>query len=510
MIHRMNAPRISSLRFALAFLCFCLSLAAIPAQAATPQNSEAMRVARQLNEAFVHIAETVSPSVVVIEVLPKSRAPEVDAQSPFFEMFPELRRHFEEFMERHRRQQEEAPQNPRRAPQPRREFSGRGSGVVLREDGYILTNSHVVSDSEEIRVRLRDGRTFTAENFWTDAQSDIAVIKIAASGLPAARLGDSAKVRVGEFAIAIGAPFFLDYSVTFGHVSAKGRSQIVPGEMGRSMDQDFIQTDASINPGNSGGPLVNIDGEVIGINTMIRGINTGIGFAVPVNLAKTVSQGLIQEGRFVRAWLGIGTAPIELSRMRDLLSGVESGVVVETIIQNGPAAKSDLKPADVITAIQGNPVRTINELRSEVRAHPVGTELEIDIVRGGKPMQVKVKTEPWQETAPTAATRPERRPEPREIAGGVTVRALNAELAQQYQLETREGVIVTAVEPESLGAVAEFQEGDIITDVNHTPVKAPRDFTRAMEAALAAKKPFVINVVRRGAPTYLIVPVEVE
>ena len=246
-----------------------------------------LEVARQLDQAFVEVAAKVSPAVVVINVVQRVKDDEEDGS--YESLPPGFWRYF------HRQFQNQQPEKA----------LGEGSGVIIRDDGYILTNGHVVQDAESIEVRLQDGRTFKAKLRGVDPQSDVAVIKIEAKGLPVATFGDSTKARVGEFAIAIGAPFTFDYSVTFGHVSAKGRSNVVPGFEGAAMDQDFIQTDANINPGNSGGPLVNINGEVIGINTLIRGLHTGIGFAIPSNLAKEVADKLIANGKFTRAWLGV-------------------------------------------------------------------------------------------------------------------------------------------------------------------------------------------------------------
>src|ERR1043166_6595969 len=236
-----------------------------PTLAAEPPPT-AIEVARQLNQAFVDVAEKVTPAVVVINVIQKASVitPEEDSDDPSGS-FREFRRQFQ-------LPYEELPQE---------KAFGQGSGVIIREDGYILTNGHVIEDAEKITVRLHDGRVFKGRVRGVDPKSDVAVVKIDAKGLPVAALADSAKTRVGEFAIAIGAPFSLDYSVTYGHVSAKSRSNILQGSAAVSMDQDFIQTDANINPGNSGGPLVNINGEVIGINTLIRGLHTGIGFAIP-------------------------------------------------------------------------------------------------------------------------------------------------------------------------------------------------------------------------------------
>src|SRR5687767_10766791 len=331
----------------LAMLLFC------PARAA---DSPALELARQLNNAFIEVAEKVSPAVVVIKVSRASRPGMLDdSDNPFWDLVPkEFRKQFEEERERRKRPEPDEDTKPNRPPV----FDGRGSGVIIREDGYILTNFHVVEDAEKIRVRLRDGRTFEGTVRGKDARSDLAVIKIDATNLPAAKLGDSSAVRVGEFAIAIGAPFELDYSVTFGHVSAKGRSRVVPAfgmtSAGAMMDQDFIQTDASINPGNSGGPLVNLYGEVIGINTLIRGLHTGIGFAVPVNLAKDVSDKLISDGKYPRLWLGVSIRGLREDEDDNLkINGVDDGVLVTDIQPDGPASKSDLRRQDVIVAVDG-------------------------------------------------------------------------------------------------------------------------------------------------------------
>jgi serine protease Do len=261
-------------------------LEAFPAHAGT-----GLDLARQLNQAFIEVAEKVSPSVVVITVTQKAGTFSLEGGTDGDEnstdaLPPDFWRRF------HRQFQDQMPEKTK----------DQGSGIIIRKDGYILTNRHVVENAEAIEVRLLDGRTFKAKVRGVDAGSDLAVIKIDADNLPVAKLADSAKTRVGEFAIAIGAPFAYDYSITFGHVSAKGRSNVIPVfSGGATMDQDFIQTDANINPGNSGGPLLNIDGEVIGINTIILGLRSGIGFAIPSNLAREVADKLIADGKFTRA-----------------------------------------------------------------------------------------------------------------------------------------------------------------------------------------------------------------
>lgn len=435
-------------------------------------------LARRLNRAFVEVAEKASPSVVVINVLQKIQVSDLEEDSRFEGLPPGFWRRFHE-------------QFPQDVP-----TRGEGSGVIIRPDGYILTNRHVVEDAQQIEVKLRDGRTFKATVRGVDPQSDVAVIKIDATGLPIARLADSNKTKVGEFAIAIGAPFSLDYSVTFGHVSAKGRGNIIPGDEGAAMDQDFIQTDANINPGNSGGPLVNVDGEVIGINTLVHGLRTGIGFAVPSNLAREVSDQLIAEGKFTRAWLGI-----QIRALRDdpelisLLKGVEDGVVVSVIVPDGPAAKSDLKPGDVITAVEGRKVSTPQQLREQIRTRKVGQPVSLSVVRAGKPISVKISPAEWKQPEATTVAARKASPETKDASGlGMVVKDLTPDLASQFGVERIEGVIVTSVEKDSVAARKGLKPGDVITSLNQQPTGTPAEFHDGLAKA-DLKKGVIVNLI---------------
>lgn len=344
----------------------------------------------QLNQAFADAAEKVSATVVVINIVQKPSAvrPEDEEESSSGDLPPGFWRRFHEQLQR-----------PGEHP-----TLGQGSGVIIRKDGYILTNGHVIEDAESIQVRLQDGRTFPAVLRGTDPQSDLAVLKIEAKGLPAAKFADSGKTRVGEFAIAVGTPYSLDYSVTFGHVSAKERSNVLDGyESSPMMDQDFIQTDALINPGNSGGPLVNIDGDVIGINTLIQGFHTGIGFAIPSNLAKEISDQLVVSGKFTRAWLGIAIDSLSASSdLQRLAKGVNDGIVVKRIVPDGPVAKSELRAGDIITAIDGRRISTPQQLRTEVR-NKVGQTVVLDIFRKESRLQIKVTPGEWGQVTPVVA-----------------------------------------------------------------------------------------------------------
>jgi serine protease Do len=383
-----------------------LLLALVPFSARSETNSPALNLTRQLNNAFIEVAEKVSPSVVVIKIAHKPGALERDdAENPLWDLIPrEFRKQMEEEWDKRRKKAEEEEKDSNRPPV----FDGQGSGIIIRDDGYILTNFHVVDEAEKIRVRLRDGRAFDATVQGLDAKSDMAVIKINATNLLAVKFADSEAVRVGEFAVAIGAPFELDYSVTFGHVSAKGRTDVIRSlgvtSQGATMDQDFLQTDASINPGNSGGPLVNLYGQVIGINTLIRGLHTGIGFAVPSNLAKEVADQLIANGKFTRSWLGIGIRGLrEDEDSRDLSLGIDDGVLVTELRPDGPARNSDLREGDIILAVDGKKVATATQLRNEVRIKKAGSAVTLDVYRKSKQLQIKVHPETWPEPTKPAA-----------------------------------------------------------------------------------------------------------
>jgi serine protease Do len=459
----------------------------------------ALQLARSLNQAFIDVAEQASSSVVVIMVAHRRPIFDLDDQdNPFWDMIPrQFRKQFEEEREKLRKSEKEPPAH--REPV----FDGKGSGVVVREDGYIMTNRHVVDGADKIIVRLRDGTEFPAEVRGVDSRSDVAVIKVDPKGkkLATARLGNSDNTRVGEFAIAIGAPFELDYSVTFGHVSAKGRSRIIPDP---AMDQDFIQTDANINPGNSGGPLVNIEGEIIGINTLIRGIRSGIGFAIPINLAREIGDKLISDGKFTRSWLGVGIRALsEDPELRDLLSGITEGLVVTQIQPESPAAHSDLKPTDIITAVDGKSVSTGQQLKNEIRSKKVGQLVTLDVHRHGKNIKVKVKTEAWPDDPVEVVLNKPREEETEPAAFGMKVGVLTKELAEQYEIDRADGVIITEIEKGSVADKKDFRAGDIITEINHQRVATPKQFGELMKSA-NHKKGVIINFITRGTSKFQI------
>ena len=465
-----------------------------PTRAGEP--SEALKLAQQLNQAFVEVAESVSKSVVVVRVASKPRA-RGGFGNPFFDQLPEEYRKFFE------RQQEEREEQPRRSRPRGPVFDGQGSGLVYREDGIILTNRHVVENAEKVQIVFRGGKEYDGEVLGVDRQSDIAVVKIDATGLTAAKMGDSDKTKVGEFAIAVGSPYELDYSVTIGHVSAKER-RVFPDQA--MFDQDFIQTDASINPGNSGGPLVNIYGEVIGINTLIRGVNTGIGFAVPVNLARRVADMLIEDGKVTRAWLGVHITTLrEDDDYRDLAVGIEDGVVVRQFVSGGPAENSDLELADVITSVDGNRVKSADELKRELRLKKVGDSVTLGLMLNGEAREIKVETGAFPEefTAVSRLRRPERKPEAEAKAKllGMTVQKITPDLAKRFEAKGEEGVIVTAIENDSAAAGKGIAPGDIVTRINSDPVDSVKSFKAALEGE-DLKKGVIVHLNSGGSQRF--------
>ncbi len=452
--------------------------------------SPAREMARLLNQAFIEVADEVSPSVVVIDVAQREEEVTVPPSHPWFDLLPERFR---------RKESEDSPPRPP-------DFNGQGSGIIMDAEGHILTNHHVVEGAERIRIRMRDGRQFDAVVRGSDEQSDLAVLQIQKfpADLPVAKLGDSDRVRVGEFAIAIGAPFRLDYSVTYGHVSAKGRNSVVPMALGGAlMDQDFLQTDASINPGNSGGPLINIDGEVIGINSMIRGLNSGISFAIPINLAREISTRLIKEGRFVRSWLGIGIDSLrENESVQALVPGLADGVVVTRIVPSGPAsgAVPALRPNDVITAVDGKPVKTPTELRALVTRKAPGSAVNLDVRRAETTFVAKVEPQPM----PDDLNQVQRRPEPRPSPGllGMRLKPLSPTEADEQNLEG--GMLVVDVPQKGPVAEAGIRPGDIITEINHQSVETPLKLAEVAET-IDGKKDVVLVVNRKGEQVILVI-----
>jgi serine protease Do len=440
------------------------------------------------------VADKVSPAVVVIDIRQKADEKENDDGSSFWDILPpDLRRHFQKHGD--------APQQ-HHGEEQQQSIEGEGSGIIISSDGYILTNNHVVEKADEIVVRLKDGRSFAGEVKGVDPQSDVALVKIRASGLTVAKLGDSDATRVGEFVLAIGAPFELNDTVTVGHVSAKGRV------FEHNADQDFIQTDAKILPGNSGGPLVNLYGEVIGINTMIEGLDTGIGFAVPINLAKRVKDHLMSEGKFTRSLLGIYIHELKsdsdyLGLDRKLAPDVREGVVVEGILPGGPASKSDLRAGDVIITVDGKTVQTVRQLRDEVADKKAGQLSLLGVVRGREHLTIKVIPGAMPAGEELVVKPRESHNEIEPTGLGLTVQSLTKDLAEQYGVEVISGVLVTAVEQDSPADVRGIKAGDVITEINRQRVSTLRQFRDAVKSA-DAKRGMMVNLVGEGGSRFVV------
>jgi serine protease Do len=453
-------------------LALPLSLAlavTVPNRGTAADDSAPLDIARQLNKAFVQVAKKVSPSVVVIRVTQEVPAVQRRRQSQFFDWF---REQFPNQIPEGRQEELEELQ--------KRQISGQGSGVVIRKDGYIATNSHVVDGAEKVKVIFQDGTEYDGKIQGVDPQSDLAVIKIEATNLVASKFADSDKAQVGEFAIAIGAPYELDYSVTIGHISAKGRSIYASEEL---VDSDFIQTDASINPGNSGGPLVNLDGEIVGINTMIRGIGTGIGFAIPSNLAHEITDALIADGKVTRAWLGISIRSLrEDATLRKTYPDIKDGVVVMDILSDGPAASSKLAAGDIILAVDGRRVTTVQGLKNEIRPKKVGASMSLTVNRAGKEMRIKVEPGKRPDQGDLVARRAPASARP-ETALGITVEAITPSTKRKFNLDTDEGVLVTDVKEGGVAARFGIAPGDIITHINRVELKNVNDLREALRDA---------------------------
>jgi serine protease Do len=323
--------------------------------------------------------------------------------------------------------------------------------------------------------------------------------------LPVVPLGDSDAVRVGQFAFAIGAPFKLDYTFTYGVISGKGRSKLL--QTGGYSISDYLQTDASINPGNSGGPLCDIDGKVIGMNTLINGMNRGLGFAIPINMAKDIGSELIAGRKIVRPWLGIRIETLgDDPTIRDLFKGADKGVVVRTIEADAPASRSNLRPFDVITQVDGTPVTSDSQLQHEVLKKKVGQNVELTVWRKGQSMKVPVKTGELPGEITPAANRPIHPSEPKQQdvgKFGLQVQELTKDVAERLHLSAQQGVIVTDVEDNSIAATEGIEREDVITEVDGKPVTNVQSFREALNKA-DPKRGVLLYLDRKGSKTFAV------
>ena len=373
-----------------------------------------------------------------------------------------------------------------------------GSGFIIDKEGYIITNNHVIEEADEIKVKLSDKEEFDATIVGKDKKTDIALIKIAPPpGLPVVTLGDSDTLKVGEWVMAIGNPFGLDQTVTVGIVSAKWR------KLGMGPYEDFIQTDAAINQGNSGGPLFNTRGEVVGVNTAIfstSGGNIGIGFATPINLAKSVVKQLKEKGRVVRGWLGVIVQTVTPDLAKSFGLDQKEGALVADIDVNGPAAKSGVKKGDIIIAFNGTPIKEMDHLPLLVAQTTVGSKGELTIIRDGKKISKSVEIGELKDDEGVA---------PADEGGsddiGMELTDITEALARKYDIEEAEGVLVTYVEPNSPAAQAGVKQGDIITQVNRKDVVSLDKYNQYVSDARKQKKDKLLLLITRGTTSQFVV-----
>jgi serine protease Do len=428
---------------------------------------------RETGRAFSRIASEATPAVVSIRV-----EQTVEQQMP--QDFP-----FEFFFGPQYRQQQQ------QEPQQRRQM-GQGSGFIISKDGYILTNNHVINDADSIRVTLKDGREFDAELVGTDPDTEIALIRIKdEADLPTVKLGDSDALEVGEWAIAVGNPFGLQETVTAGIISATGRSQV-----GITDYENFIQTDAAINPGNSGGPLLNIDGEVIGINTAIysrSGGYMGIGFAIPINMALDIQDALIKDGQVRRSLIGVYLQRItpELAESFDLDN--TDGILITQVSEDSAADEAGIEAGDIAVELNGKPVGKLATFRNRISALPPGTEIELTILRNGK-REVKTMTTRAKDGGGTGGSVELLR------KAGFDVEELTEETIQQLRLPINiSGMLVSAVEPGSPAWRGGLRTGMIIRSVNRIPADTAEDFRNALESAESDTLLLLVQIPRYGA-----------
>ncbi|MEE8334856.1 MAG: Do family serine endopeptidase [Candidatus Neomarinimicrobiota bacterium] len=434
---------------------------------------------------FADIAEKINPAVVTI------LTEKTISNDLYHQQNPEGDDLFRFFAPRH----------------PQREFrtNALGSGVIVdAEMGYVLTNNHVVEDAREILVRLLDKREFKAEIVGQDLKSDIAVIKIKGSNLTEINFGNSDKLRVGEWVMAVGSPFSanLSHTVTAGIVSAKGRGNIIGN---REFYEDFIQTDAAINPGNSGGALLNVEGELIGINTAIYSggfdrSNKGVGFAIPSNMAKKVMNDLIQHGRVIRSWIGVQIQPINDNYAKALKLKSRKGALIADVIKDSPAEKAGLKTGDVIQIFDGIEINSVDHLRNAVSSSTPNLSYNLKIVRNGYEKKIKIKLEelPGPDISITSTKIPDQ-----EIGLGLKVVVSTPALLRKYGLEENdEGVIVAGVTPNSPAENEGIREGYLITRVGTKTITDAREFRAEIKKA-KKNKVILLHLKREGTARYL-------
>ncbi len=435
----------------------------------TAAPSAAMARLEATSQAFVEVTERVSPAVVFIQVEKTVMPVAGNGQLPGGLDEEMLKRFFGDKLPELQRPRNQGGSMPRTV--------GQGSGFIVSDDGYILTNNHVVSDAEKVRVTLSDGRKFDATVVGTDPRSDVAVIRIEADDLPTLEMGSSDDLKVGQWVLAVGSPFGLSGSVTSGIVSAKGRSRV-----GIVDYENFIQTDAAINPGNSGGPLLNLRGEVIGINTAIAsrsGTYNGIGFAIPIDMAGNIYQQIVNNGSVTRGFLGIAIQQLTPELADSFGLAGKQGVLVGDVTANSPARQAGLEAGDVIVEFNGKSVERVGAFRNRVAATEPEVSVPITVLRDGKEIDLSVTLGKLDSEVTLASTT--------NIAAksrlGLSVRSLNAQEAEKLGVGSGDGVVIASVDPGSSAAQAGLRPGMVITEVNRQAVTSESDYRDQVDAA---------------------------
>jgi serine protease Do len=457
----------------------------------SPEDSSSLNVAEQLSNAFAAVASDVNPSVVTIFTESTIKTGNQPFASGPFEQF------FGDDFFNHFFQGQPSPQGDLKQ-------QGLGSGVIIDSDGIILTNNHVVKNADDIKVRLMDGREFKGTVKGTDSQTDLAVITIDAKGLKQIKLGDSDRARVGDWVLAIGSPLQpeLEHTVTTGIISAKGRSGV-----GLSQYEDFIQTDAAINPGNSGGAMVNLHGQLIGINAAIATQNggfMGIGFAIPVNLAKKVMTDILDKGKVIRGWLGVYIQTITPDIAKALNLDRAKGVIISKVQKDSPAEKAGLKNEDVVLKFNGKEVDNSTELSTWVAGSSPDANIDLTIMRDGKTKDVKVKLGELTPEKANIASSEENSNKFDKV--GITVSNITNAMRGKYNLpDGTKGVVITSVDPRSIAAQNGLEEGDIIVKLNKETIKSTDQVSKILNDVDSGE--MILFFIQRGnANLYLAFP----
>ncbi len=494
LVKKAKRSKPTEIRFEAAIICWLALCCVIPVTGRGEEN-ESIAILKRMGNAFASVAEKVSPGVVGVRS-EKMVARSVQ-QMPFGQPFDPFSDDFFEYFFRRRTPQEEAP---------RREYRQRAqaSGIIISKDGYIITNNHVVADAEKVMVDLVDGRMVEAEVIGTDPESDVAVVKVKADNLTPVALGSSETLQVGEWVLAIGNPLGLSHTVTAGIVSAKGRSGFNVATY-----ENFIQTDAAINMGNSGGPLVNLNGEAVGINTFILGPgggNIGIGFAIPINTVREVVDQLIKTGTVERGYLGV--VPQDLTPELAEAFGLKAtrGAVIAQVTEDSAAARAGLQRGDVVLEFGGIAIESATQFRNLVAGRKPGEEVQIVVLRDGEreTLTAKLDRRPPAEELRGEQQEQRRRQDESQQRLGLTVQDLTPELAKRFGFRDLAGVIITRVVPGSEAAEKGLREGYVIREVNRQPVSNVQQFQEAVSQAISEDRSILLLVTDGQVSQYIV------